>query len=396
MSKILNLRKQRAELWEKAKNLLDNAKRENGVLSALDVETYEKMEADLVSMGKEIEILERQAEFEKQMNAPTSTAVKNKPDNCGKEKTGRASDQYKSAFWSAMKNKNPYQAYNDLRIGEDSDGGYLVPDEFENKLICALEEKNIFRKLAHIIKTSNGDRKIPIVASHGTAGWIDEGGLIEDSDETFSQISLSAYKLGTAIKISDELLNDSVFNLEQYIAQEFARRIGAKEEESFLIGDGTNKPTGIFHTTNGAQVGITSASATAITFDEIYDLFYSLKGPYRNSAAWIMNDSTVKAIRKLKDANGQYLWQPSVGAGTPDTLLNKPIYTSAYAPEIATGKTPIAFGDYSYYWIAERQGRTFKRLSELYAKNGQIGFLTWERIDGKLILPESVKTLKMA
>ena len=129
------------------------------------------------------------------------------------------------------------------------------------------------------------------------------------------------------IKVSDELLNDSIFNIESYIATEFARRIGAKEEEAFLIGDGEGKPTGIFNATGGAELGITAGSATAITADEIIDLVYSLKAPYRKNASFIMNDATIKAIRKLKDGQGQYLWQPSLTAGTPDTLLNRPVYT---------------------------------------------------------------------
>ena len=117
-------------------------------------------------------------------------------------------------------------------------------------------------------------------------------------------------------------LNDSVFDLPSYISTEFARRIGAKEEEAFFVGDGSGKPTGIFAATGGAQTGITAASSTAITADELIDLFYSLKSPYRRKAVWVMNDSTVKAIRKLKDNQGQYLWQPSLTAGTPDTILN--------------------------------------------------------------------------
>ena len=194
------------------------------------------------------------------------------------------------------------------------------------------------------------------------------------------------------IKVSDELLNDSAFNIESYIAKEFARRIGTKEEEAFFIGDGSGKPTGIFNATGGAETGVTVATAN-ITFDDIMDLFYSLRAPYRNNATWILNDSTVKAIRKLKDANGNYLWQPSIKDGEPDKILNRPYRTSIYAPELAAGKRAIAFGDFSYYWIADRQGRSFKRLNELYAPTSQTGFLASERIDGKLILPEAVKTL---
>jgi HK97 family phage major capsid protein len=294
-----------------------------------------------------------------------------------------------------MRMKNPStQIYNSLSIGEDSEGGYLAPDEFENTLITTLEEENVFRKLAKIIKTSSGDRKIPVVVTKGTAAWLDEGEEFEESDSVFGQTSIGAYKLGTMIKVSDELLNDSIFNIESYIATEFARRIGAKEEEAFLIGDGEGKPTGIFNATGGAELGITAGSATAITADEIIDLVYSLKAPYRKNASFIMNDATIKAIRKLKDGQGQYLWQPSLTAGTPDTLLNRPVYTSAYAPILEAGAKTIAFGDFGYYWIADRQGRSFKRLNELFATSGQVGFLGSQRVDGKLILPEAIKVLQ--
>ena len=107
----------------------------------------------------------------------------------------------------------------------------------------------------------------------------------------------------------------------------------------------------------------------------------------------MLNDSTIKAVRKLKDSTGQYLWQPSLMAGTPDTLLGRPVKTSTYMPVIAAGAKTIAFGDFSYYWIADRKGRSFKRLNELYAANGQVGFLGSQRVDGKLVLSEAVKVL---
>ena len=198
----------------------------------------------------------------------------------------------------------------------------------------------------------------------------------------------------TLIKVSNELLNDSAFNLEAYISKEFGRRIGTKEEEAFFTGNGTGKPTGIFNSTGGAQVGVTAASATAITADEIIDLFYSLKAPYRKKAVWVLNDSTVKAIRKLKDKNDNYLWQPALTAGTPDTILGRPVYTSSYVPAIAAGAKTIAFGDFSYYWIADRQGRIFKKLNELYAATDQTGFVATQRVDGKLVLPEAIKVLQ--
>lgn len=393
MSKITELRQKRAELWEKTKKFLDDAKHEGDVMSAEDVSTYEKMEAEIVALGKEIDLLERRSELEKQLNAPVNKPVLEKPEAGKESKTGRASDEYKKAFWQAMRNKHSYSAYDALQIGTDSEGGYLVPDEFENTLIDKLEEENFIRGLATIITSGSGDKKIPVVASHGTAVWTDEEGEYTESDDAFGSVNLGAHKLTSIIKVSEELLNDSVFNLETYIAQEFARRMAAAEEAAFINGDGTGKPTGLL--TSGED-GVTAASAVAITADEIIDLYHSLRAPYRKNAKFITNDSTIKAIRKLKDANGQYLWQPGLQAGQPDTILNRPIFTSAYVPEIGTGNKIMLFGDLSYYWIADRQGRSFQRLNELFAKNGQIGFRVFQRVDGKLILPEAVKTLKMA
>lgn len=396
MNKILELREKRAKLWESAKAFLDARRDDKGLVSVEDTATYERMEQDVVDLGKEIDRLEKQAVLDLELSKPTSTPLSNKPNNgMGETKEGRASDEYKKAFWNVMRTKNPKSdVFNSLSIGDDTEGGYLVPDEFERTLIQTLEEENIFRKLAKVIQTSSGDKKIPVVVTKGTASWLDEGEEYEESDSVFGQTSIGAYKLGTMIKVSDELLNDSIFNIESYISTEFARRIGAKEEEAFLVGDGIGKPTGIFNATGGAELGITAGSATAITADEIIDLVYSLKAPYRKNASFIMNDATIKAIRKLKDGQGQYLWQPSLTAGTPDTLLNRPVYTSAYAPILEAGAKTIAFGDFRYYWIADRQGRSFKRLNELFATSGQVGFLGSQRVDGKLILPEAIKVLQ--
>lgn len=396
MSMILELRAKRAKAWDAAKAFLDSKRGADGLLSAEDVATYEKMEADVVNLGKEIDRLERQQALDAELNRAVNTPITGKPAApAGEEKTGRATAEYRKSFWNVMRSKMPSpEVMNALQVGTDSEGGYLVPDEFERTLVEALEEQNIFRTLAHVIQTSSGDRKIPVVASKGSASWVDEEGALPESDDSFGQVSIGAYKLGTMIKVSEELLNDSVFDLEAYISREFARRIGNKEEEAFFTGDGTGKPLGVLAETGGAEVGVTAAGAAAFTADEIFDLFYSLKAPYRRSAVFVMNDASVKALRKLKDNNGQYLWQPSLTAGAPDTLLNRPVYTSAFMPALAAGAKSILFGDLSYYWVADRQGRSFRRLGELYAPTGQVGFLATQRVDGRLILPEAVKVMQ--
>ena len=396
MNQILDMREKRVTLWNAAKAFLDSRRTEDGTLSAEDAGTYEKMEADVIRMGKEIERLERQEVLDLEFDRPTSRPLTSAPETLkDKTKAGRASDEYKNAFWRSMRDKSlSFEVLNALQVGSDSEGGHLVPDEYERTLVEALQEENIFRRFAHLIRTSSGDRKIPVVTSKGTASWIEEEAPYQESDDAFGATTIGAYKLATMIKVSDELLNDSVFDIAGYIAKEFARRIGSAEEEAFIAGNGTGKPTGLLHATLGAQLGVTTAAATAITFDEVMDLFYSLRSPYRRQALFLMNDSTVKVLRKLKNGAGDYIWQPSITAGTPDKILNCPVYTSSFVPAIASAAKTILFGDMDYYWIADREGRKFKRLNELYAPTGQVGFLASQRVDGKLVLPEAVKVLQ--
>ena len=397
---IIEMRDKRAKLLATMDGFLDTHRNDKGVLSAEDDATYAGMEKDLTALTNEIKRMERREAIDAELSKPVSAPITNQPmsgtNPTDKGKTGRAADDYKANFWNVMRSKMPLpEVVNALQVGDDAEGGYLVPDEYEHHLVEALQEENIFRRLASTIQTDSGERKIPLVASKGTANWIDEEGPYEDSDDNFSQITLSAHKLGTTIKVSEELLRDSVFDLEDYISREFARRIGAREEESFFQGDGNGKPLGVLADNGGAEVGVTAASATAITADELMDLYHSLKVPYRSKAVWVMNDDTIKSIRKLKDSNGQYLWQASLSADKPNTLLGLPVYTSAYMPTIASGTKPVLFGNFKYYWIADRQGRSFKRLNELFAKTGQIGFMGSQRVDGKLILTEAIKALKM-
>lgn len=393
MNKLQELRQKRAKAWDQTKAFLDDCYKVSDVLSAEDTQRYGAMEEEVVSLGHEIERLEKQLEMDKVMNQATSQGIVTSPQSTKENASGKASPEYEQAFWNVMRGKNSGVIQNALQVGTDSEGGYLVPDEFERRLIEGLESENIFRRIAKVIQTSSGERKIPVVASKGDASWMDEEGSYVESDLSFNQVLLGAHKLGTLVKVSEELLNDSAFNLPSYIAREFARRLGSKEEEAFLVGDGVGKPLGLL-SDSSVEVGITTTSDKAITFDNLIDLYYSVKEPYRKNSVFIMNDQTVKAIRQLKDTNGQYIWQPSLVAGTPDKILNCPVLTSPYVPEIAAGATTVIFGDFSYYWIADREGRSFKRLNELYATTGQVGFLGSQRVDGKLILPEAVKLLK--
>ena len=393
MNKILELREKRAKAWDAAKAFLDSKRSGDGLLSAEDTAVYDKMEADVMALGKEIERLERQSAIDAELSKATSAPITNNPEKTGgAPKSIRAAAEYRADFLNILRGRAPVN--NVLSTSPDTDGGYLVPAEFENRIVAGLEEANVVRSIAKVITTS-AERKIPVAATHSTAQWTAENAAYTESNPTFAQKTIDAFKLTDLVKISVELLQDSMFDLESYIALEFARAFGVAEEEAFCVGTGTGQPTGIF-AENGGTVGVTAGSATAITVDNLVDLIYALKSPYRRNAVFLMKDVTVSALRKLKDVNGAYLWQPSIQAGQPDRLLGYPIYTSPYAPAAEAGSLPIAFGDFSNYWIADRMGRTVQRLNELYAGNGQVGFIAAERVDGKVILAEGIQLLKMA
>lgn len=392
---ISELREKRNTAWEAAKAFVETKRDKDGLLSEEDAKTYCEMEQKVQSYTAEIERMQDMENLENELKKPINTPITHKPQTLKTiENITRGSDYYKKAFWNQIRTRSElsYELRNALQIGVDSEGGYLCPDTFADELIKGLTARNVVRDLAHVFQTSSGQHKIPVVTTRGSASWIEEEGPIPEGDDVFGQQYIDAHKVGTLIKVSEELLNDSAFDLEQYFIDEFARRIGSKEEDAFLNGDGVGKPTGLL---NDAQVGVNAASATAFTADELIDLFYSLDAPYRTNAVWLVNDSTMRIIRKLKDQNGQYLWQKALHEGEHETLLGKPIIQSPFAPIAEAGAKAVAFGDFSYYWIGDRQGITFRRLNERYADTGQVGFLATKRTDGKLILPEAIKVLQM-
>lgn len=385
---IKDLIEKRAKVWETAKNFVDTHEDNNGVLSEEDTASYNKMEKEIEDLTTAIDRQTRAERRELELSKPVNSPITGKPfrGEQENEKTGRASDEYRDAMISAMRS-NFRNVSNVLQEGVDADGGYLVPEEYDRRLIDVLDGENIMRGLATTITTA-GQHKINIAATKPAAAWIEEGGALTFGDATFDQIYLDAYKLHVAIKVTEELLYDNAFGLENYIITQFGNALASAEEDAFLNGDGKGKPTGIFDKTKGGQIAGTLTAA--IKSDDLIDFVYGLKRPYRKSASFIMNDATLASLRKLKDNNGAYIWQPSYKEGEPDRVLGYTVHTSSFAPTNA-----IAFGDYSYYNIGDRGSRSFGELRELFAGNGMIGFLAKERVDGKLVLPEAVKVLKL-
>ena len=394
---IHEMREKRAKAWNAAKAFLDSRRNEKGILSAEDDATYTRMEQEIADLGREIARMERQAAIDAELAKPVTTPITAKPMNGSgedKPKTGRGSVAYKNAVLDALRS-NFRKISNDLSVGVDSHGGYLVPEEYDSRLIDVLTEECIMRKLGTRITTS-GEHKINIAGTKPAAAWIEEGGQLSFGDATFDQIIMDAHKLHIAIKVTEELLYDNAFNLENYIITQFGKGLANAEEDAFINGDGVGKPLGLLAAEGGAEIGVTTAAADNITYDELVDLVYSLKRPYRKSAAFLTNDQTIGYLRKLKDQNGHPLWHDSVEDGEPGRILGYKVYTSPYFPVMTAGMPAIAFGDYSYYNIGDRGTRSFAELKELFAGNGMVGFVAKERVDGKLVLPEAVKLLKMA
>ena len=384
MSKIIELRNKRNALWEQTKAFLEEHRNESGLVEASAVEQYEKMAADVKALGDEIRRLEDQMEMDAKLSAATSAPVHQDPKAGQRETVLRptATAKYSEAFWNMMRGNNTMEVRDALSVG--------------------------FRRIAKTIHTNSGTRTIPIAMDNGSATWIEEGAAIQESDMTFSQETLSAFKLGCMVKVTNELLSDSAFDIASYIAQRFGVRFGNAEEDAFINGTGVSvnpqttpsMPTGIL-TTLTPSAGNITANAQTVHFDNIYKLYYSLKSPYRRKASFLCNETLLLQLMLIKDRNDNYIWKPGLEIGKPDTILGHAIHTSAYMPAITgsaaddKNKKVLLFGDFSYYWIADRQNRTLKRLNELYAVTDQVGFIGTQRVDGKLILPEAVQVMAL-
>lgn len=388
---VNTLRDQRAKLVADWRGVLDKAEAESRALSPEEKITVEKIEADIDALKATIDARDRLDASERAV-VPESQRPTNTPAETG----DRRAAQYRAAFWRAMRTGEASQEVRAQTVGTDSGGGYTVPDEFRRELIVALEEENVIRQWASVFTTTSGVMTIPVNSAHGSASWKAEEAAYAASDETFAEVTLNAYKATTLIKVTEELLNDSAFPIESFLAKEFGRRIGALEEAAFVNGDGSSKPTGLV---GGSTLGKTATATNAVTADELVDLYHSLGRAYRQRAVFIMADSTVKLIRKLQtgvSGDKTYLWAPGLSAGEPDTLLGRPVVVSSNMPAATTGLKPIVFGDLSYYYIGDRAAMSMQRLNELYAANGHVGFRQFKRTDGKLSLATAAYHLIMA
>ena len=296
--------------------------------------------------------------------------------------------EYAVAFKDMLDTGMPQKA---LRRGSAGSGNFIVPDTFEQKLVKGLTEKSLIRKLGTVMKT-NTKMRIPTIIADGEAAWIPENEPVQFSEAVYGEIVLDAYKLAHKVVVSDEMLEDANFDVEDYIRQLFVESVSAAEELALFIGDGNGKPTGLLHQTS---VGWVSEKAGDITYDDILNLIHSVKSPYRKNAVLVMSEDAITKLLSIIHYHGNSPWDVSLKDGTSKTLFGYPVYTTNYLDRVLPGTKPVLFGDFSYFWIGERGKRSVKRLVERYADHGQVAYITSERVDAKLVLPEAVKSLEV-
>lgn len=383
---------QRAKVVNDMQAMLDTAETSNRDLNDTEKETYNKMESDVVALKERADRIANQEKLSADLDVVRGESAKASVD--GSAKSVQSSKEYKEVFngWARNGQITP-EVRNALQVGTNSEGGYIVPEEFETMLVAKIQDVNPLRQWCNVITTAS-DRNIPIESTLGTAAWAAEEATTAESDAAFGQVVLNAYKLSTLVKVSEELMADSFFDISSYLAENFGSRFALAEEAAFVNGDGSAKPTGIVG--GATDSGVTFAGTAAITADELIDTQHGLTRPYRANAVWMVNDSTLKMIRKLKDGDNQYLWQTGLVAGAPDTLLGRPIYSSTAMPAATAGLKSVVFGDLSGYTIADRTGRTIQRLNELYAVTGQVGFRAFGRCDGKVTDSNKIVYAKQA
>lgn len=272
--------------------------------------------------------------------------------------------------------------------GTTTAGGHTVPTSFYDQLVEHLiEVSGIMQAGPTILRTTSGENlQIPKTTAHGTAAITSENSAITASDSTFGQATLGSYKYGRLVQVSRELVEDTAVDLLGYLARDCGRSVGNAFGAHAVTGTGSGQPAGVV---TGSTAGVTGAASVAgvFTADNLIDLFYSVISPYRasTSCAWLMRDATVAAIRKLKDQNDQYLWQPSLVVGAPETLLGKPIYTDPNVAAVAATAKSVLFGDMSAYFVRMVNDIRFERSDDYAFNTDLVTFRCILRADGVLV-----------
>jgi len=384
MPSIVDLKQERARLIGEARTLIDTAEAANRDLGSEEAQSYDRLDGEIEALTVRIN---RQEQAE-QRDRDAATA----PDpNLGEDDVETLEDEFRALARGERRNVTVnYNAADvergsrDLTVATATAGGHTVPETFVGRLYEFLTERSAIRQTnATVLTTQSGEKMlIPKVTGQGSAALVSEATALAESDPAFNQVELDAYKYGQLIQLSSELIADTGVNLLDFVARDAGRALGEATGTHYVTGDGSSKPTGVLEDTT---LGVTAAAVATMTADEVIDLYFSVIAPYRRNAYWLLNDATLAILRKLKDDDGQYLWEPSLRNGVPDRILGRPVVTDHNVAAPAAGAISAAFGDFSGYYIRDVGTMRFERSDHFAFSSDLVTFRSIMRTDGKLV-----------
>jgi HK97 family phage major capsid protein len=402
MSDMLNkLNERRQNVWEQAKGLADAAADENRSFSAEEQGTWDALNEELDKLDARMKSAAA-AEQRAQDAEKAFESLRGKPEGNGPEdeQRGQNSEELRKFLrgegaraFDLQPSKVNFRDLSKLTAGA---GGNTVPTDFYGRLMAHLIETSaVLQSGATILNTASGEvLQVPKTTAHSSAAIVTEAAAIGESDPAFGQVSLGAFKYGTMIQVSRELLTDTGVDLEGYLAMQAGRALGNAFGAHAITGDGSSKPRGVVTDATVGKTGLTGdsggfgdQSVVGEGADQLIDLFHSVIAPYRMSQAcrWMMNDTTAGVIRKIKTTEGQYIWQPSVIAGQPDTILGKPVLTDPNVASVGLSAKSVVFGDFSQYFVRLAGGIRFERSDEFAFGNDLVTFRCLMRADAALV-----------
>jgi HK97 family phage major capsid protein len=411
---LRDLKEKRVRLLKQITDELGRVEGESRDMTADEAEKYDKMVEEFEGLEKRVLRGAQTARFAKEVEQEKimqflpagQKAAESLAEYRAQGGYLRQADEpeYRQAFWhwitSPRETDLEIEEYRVLNKTTTTAGGFLVPTSMYDQILRALRFQGSVKSLARVIDTSSGENLLyPVNSAHGVATWTAESAGYTLSDETFAQITLSAFKAARIIKVTEELMTDSAFPLDGFLAEEFGESIGVLEETAYIVGTGTGQPEGMI-VAGGATSRVTTVTAavgntTSFNYTALVTAIFSLPYQYRANAAFLVNDTSARNLYLMLDSQNRPLWNVNIAGNGPDTFLGYPIYTHPDIPAPAISTISLLFGDFNRgYAIRQVDGFSMQRLGELYAENGQVGFRGWHRVDGRVTLAAAVIALK--
>ena len=397
MFKLKELKERRQELIHQQRDLFERAKKEERTLTTDENDQFEKMEADAADLRRNIENAEK-------MVASLGEQSDNQARKSDEQKPLERADvfrKYLSRGVTSLTNEERaiLQRGTDPQSSTDAEGGYTIPQGFSNELYVEMAQWGGMLQAGRIFNTATGNPiDWPTIDDTAATGaLIAENATVAVNDMTFANKVLNAYNYTSGIvKVPVTLMQDSAFDLEGFIREAFARRLGSTINAVLTTGDGAAKPQGVVP---AAGAGVTAAAATAFTRDELVDLIHSVDPAHRQNARFMFNDATLAAVKKLAfgSADDRPLWQAgNIVNGEPDRLEGFAYTVNQDMADLAISSKSVLFGDFSKYIIRLAGPAVYLRLNERFADSLQVGFLAYQRVDGELLSANAVKAMTQA